>query len=67
MIGLIRGFLRFWYHFVIGDDWTAAAAVALGFAGTWVLLRAGVAAWWVLPVVVVAITAVGLRRAQTRG
>lgn len=25
---LLRGFARFWYDFVIGDDWKIAAAVA---------------------------------------
>ena len=26
-MGFIRGFGRFWYDFVIGDDWKIAAAV----------------------------------------
>ena len=26
------GFGRFWYHFIIGDDWTVAAALAVGLA-----------------------------------
>ena len=25
---LLKGFVRFWYDFVIGDDWKLAAAVA---------------------------------------
>ncbi len=66
MIAALRGFLRFWYGFVIGDDWTVAAAVAVGFAGTWLLLRADLAAWWLLPLVVVLITGVSLRRSLTR-
>jgi hypothetical protein len=67
MISALAGFLRFWYGFIIGDDWTVAAAVAAGFIGTWLLLRAHLAAWWLLPLVVVGITAVSLRRSQTRG
>ena len=27
-MSLLRGFARFWYDFVIGDDWKIAAAVA---------------------------------------
>jgi hypothetical protein len=27
-VTLLRGFARFWYDFVIGDDWKIAAAVA---------------------------------------
>jgi len=60
----LRGFARFWYGFVIGDDWTVAAAVAAGLAGTWVLVRAHVDAWWLLPLVVVAVTTASLRRAR---
>ncbi|HEV7467960.1 MAG TPA: hypothetical protein VGP96_16815 [Candidatus Dormibacteraeota bacterium] len=67
MIAALRGFLRFWYGFVIGDDWTVAASVAAGFVGTWLLLRAHLPAWWLLPLVVVVITGVSLRRSLTRG
>ncbi len=67
MIGAVRGFLRFWYGFVIGDDWTVAAAVAVGFVATWLLLRAHLTGWWVLPLVVVVITGVSLRRSLPRG
>ena len=33
----IAAFGRFWYHFIIGDDWTMAAAVAIGLVLTAVL------------------------------
>lgn len=56
----IIGFGRFWYRFVIGDDWRIAAAVVLGLLVTWGLHLAGVPAWWLLPVVVGAITYVTL-------
>jgi hypothetical protein len=26
---LVRGFLRFWYDFLVGDDWKIAAAVGV--------------------------------------
>jgi hypothetical protein len=59
----LRAFGAFWYDFVIGDDWLLAAAVAAGLAGTWLLSRAGVAAWWLLPVVIAAVLPASLWRA----
>ena len=53
--GLVA-FGKFWYGFVIGDDWTVAAAVAAALAVTWLLHTAGVAAWWLPPLVAVAAT-----------
>jgi uncharacterized membrane protein HdeD (DUF308 family) len=34
----VRGFLRFWWEFVIGDDWRIAAGVAAVLAGAAVLV-----------------------------
>jgi hypothetical protein len=28
-VALLRGFLRFWYDFIVGDDWRIAAGVVL--------------------------------------
>jgi O-antigen ligase len=28
-MGLVRGFVRFWYDFLVGDDWRIAAGVVL--------------------------------------
>jgi hypothetical protein len=28
-VRLVRGFLRFWYDFLVGDDWRIAAGVVL--------------------------------------
>lgn len=56
MGGWIAGFGRFWYSFIIGDDWTVAAAVLVGSLGTWALVSASISAWWLLPLVVVAST-----------
>ena len=67
MIRAVVAFARFWYGFIIGDDWTVAAAVAAGFLATWLLLRAHVDAWWLLPLVVVGITATGVARDHARG
>jgi len=60
----IVGFGRFWYHFIIGDDWTMAAAVAVGLSLTAILNANHVTAWWLIPVMVVIMLGVSLRRAS---
>jgi hypothetical protein len=62
----IVGFGRFWYSFIVGDDWTIAAAVALGLVVVFALLRAGVAAWWLMPAVAAVALALSLWRARRR-
>ena len=58
----LTGFGRFWYGFVVGDDWTVAATVAAALAATWLLHTAGVAAWWLPPAAAVLAVGVSLRR-----
>jgi hypothetical protein len=60
----VVAFLRFWYDFIVGDDWRVAAGVVAALAVTALLAHHGVAAWWVMPVAVVAILAGSLRRAR---
>jgi hypothetical protein len=62
----VRAFVMFWVDFIVGDDWTVATTVALALLGTWGLTHAGVVGWWLLPVAVLAVTAVSLRRAVGR-
>jgi hypothetical protein len=62
ILGWLKGFGRFWYSFIIGDDWTVAATVAVALVVTWLLHRAGVAAWWLTPLAAVAAVGVSLRR-----
>jgi hypothetical protein len=59
----IAAFGRFWWDFVIGDDWRVAAFVAVAIGATASLEAAGVTAWWLLPVAVPAILWLSLRRA----
>ena len=63
---LIVGFGRFWYGFVIGDDWMAAAGVMVMVGGAYGLLQAGVAAWWFGPVAILATATYTIRRALYR-
>jgi uncharacterized membrane protein len=60
----LRSFGAFWYDFIVGDDWRGAAAVALALAATVLLVHvAGVNAWWLMPVCVIAALGWSLRRA----
>ena len=63
---LVKAFGRFWYGFIIGDDWTAAAGVVVLILGTYGVLALGMPAWWFGPVVVVATAALTIRRELTR-
>jgi hypothetical protein len=59
----IAGFFRFWYDFIIGDDWLIAALIALCLVG--LVLAGSSGLWWVLPVVVVVALALSLWRATS--
>jgi hypothetical protein len=60
----VMAFLRFWYDFIVGDDWRVAAGVVVALALTAALAHDGVAAWWLMPAAVVAILLGSLRRAR---
>jgi hypothetical protein len=57
-------FLRFWYDFIVGDDWTIAVTVVVSVAVTYVIAHQGGAAWWVLPVAVAGTLGVSVVRAR---
>jgi len=63
----LRSFGGFWWSFVVGDDWRVAAGVAAALALTAALTDEGVNAWWLLPVAVVGVLAISLRRAAETG
>lgn len=60
--GWLRGFAAFWWDFIVGDDWRIAAGVIIALAVTAALAAAGVPAWWLLPVAVLVLLALSLRR-----
>ena len=62
----ISGFGRFWYGFIIGDDWTAAAGVLVMLGAAYGLLRLHVPAWWAGPTVITATLLDTLARAAGR-
>ena len=60
LVRWLKGFGRFWYGFIISDDWTVAAALLV----TWLLQTAAVAAWWLPPVAAMVAIGASLRRAD---
>jgi hypothetical protein len=63
----VVAFLRFWWDFIVGDDWRVAAGVVIAIALTALVANADVAAWWIMPVAVVVVLAGSLRRATRSG
>ena len=59
-------FLRFWWDFVVGDDWRAAAGVVIALGATAAIVAAGVDAWWLMPVAVALVLYISLRRETQR-
>jgi hypothetical protein len=51
------------WEFVVGDDWRAAIGVAVALGVTALVATTDVAAWWIMPLAVLAILALSLRRA----
>jgi hypothetical protein len=64
MLGYVAAFGRFWYRFIVGDDWTIAASIVAGLLAVLVLHRLGVDAWWLMPPLVVATLTLSLWRAR---
>ncbi len=59
----LAAFGRFWWDFVIGDDWLVAVLVVAAIAATAALEAAGITAWWLLPLAVMLVLWLSLRRA----
>jgi hypothetical protein len=62
----VRSFARFWWNFIVGDDWRVAAGVAVALGVTAFLTHEDVNAWWLLPLAVALLLADSLRRATGR-
>lgn len=53
---------KFIYGYVFGDDWVVAVVMILALVATALLLAARVNAWWLVPVLAVAMTGFSLWR-----
>jgi hypothetical protein len=58
--------VRFLYDFIVGDDWTVAAAVGIGLILSAILNVNHIVAWWLIPVIVIVMLGISLRRAASR-
>jgi hypothetical protein len=58
----LRSFGRFWWNFIVGDDWRLTAGVLLALAATLLLRPTGLPLWWLLPLTVSLLLATSLRR-----
>jgi hypothetical protein len=59
----VRRFGRFWWDFVVGDDWRIAAGVVTALAASAAVATTDVPAWWIVPAAVAALLYLSLRRA----
>ena len=58
----MRRFARFWWDFIVGDDWRVAVGIALALGLTAALATTSAPAWLVLPLAVAAVLWMSLRR-----
>jgi hypothetical protein len=58
----VKRFARFWWDFVVGDDWRVAVGIALALGLTAALATTSGPAWLVLPLAVAAVLWMSLRR-----
>jgi hypothetical protein len=65
-VSAVRSFAAFLYDFVVGDDPLIALGIAIGIALTAAVAAADIASWWLLPLAVVALLGLSLRRAARR-
>ncbi|MDQ1358696.1 MAG: hypothetical protein QOF20_320 [Acidimicrobiaceae bacterium] len=64
----MRAFLRFWYDFIVGDDWTIAVGVVVALGVTALLAHGGMTSvWWLLPLAVAVGLSWSVVRASSKG
>lgn len=63
----LKGFARFWYDFIVGDDWRVALGVVLALVITYRLSHTtSVPLWWFLPAVVGVLLPLSIYRVTRR-
>ncbi len=63
----VRGFARFWWDFIVGDDWRVAVGLAVALGLSWLLAHHDVTAWWLLPIAVALVLGASVRRESRSG
>jgi hypothetical protein len=64
-VSYLKTFGKFWYDFIIGDDWRLALGVAAAIIVMTVAVHQGFDWWWLLPVVVVVLLGVSVSQASS--
>jgi hypothetical protein len=59
----VVAFGRFWYGFIVGDDWLTASGIVVALGATAFLAHRDVSAWWLMPLAVVVLLGTSLWRA----
>lgn len=62
----LRSFARFWWDFIVGDDWRVAAGLAVALGLTSLFTHNGINAWWLLPLAVALLLAGSCWRATRK-
>ena len=62
----VRAFARFWWDFVVGDDWHVAAGLAVSLGLTWLLEHREISAWWLIPATATVVLAESVWRESQR-
>ena len=53
-------FGKFWYDFIIGDDWRIAVGVVATVAAVFIAAHHGLDWWWLVPLAVAALLAISV-------
>ena len=56
----LSNFGRFWYDFIVGDDWRVAVGVVIGLAVVFFAAHHDANWWWLLPLAVASLLAVSV-------
>jgi hypothetical protein len=59
----LRAFALGAWDFIVGDDWRTAVGVVIALGVTALVASASIAAWWIAPIMVLALLMLSLRRA----
>jgi Flp pilus assembly protein TadB len=66
MLSALASLGRFWYRFIVGDDWTIAASVFGAVIVIYLLRGVGLNTWWLMPLVVIVALGLSLYRARAQ-
>ena len=62
----VAPFLAGAWEFIVGDDWRTALGVVLALALTALIATTPVDAWWIMPLAVIGLLALSIRRAARK-